>query len=171
MNFPSFPSSAPLLSVLPISTVQISLATEWFLYLLITRFQPAVWLLFFWNLSSHWTFFPAKGYRCDLKTPVKDVSSFLIHKQNWTHVIMLCRQVSPHFCSCSILISVPDCLQHQGSLVRGNLTQHLQLYPGNQIFTPCGPASALFLGLTVLEQQFWRDVRCWVISKSMAASG
>lgn len=159
MNFPSFPSLAPLLSFLPISTVKISLATEWLCCLLITRFQTAVLLLSFWNLSNHWTLFPAERGLQDLKALVKDVSSFSIHKQNWACVIMLCRQVSPHFCSCSVLISVPFCLQQKGRILWEEISPNTcSCIQGTKYLSPVALLQHCFLDLL-----FWRGVRGWVI--------
>ena len=107
MNFPSFPAPDPLLSFLPISTVKVSSASEGLLGFLMARFQPAVLLLSFWNLSDHWNSSSAKAGHRDLKASVKDGSTFFITSRIEPVSIMLCRQVSPHFYSCSEIISVP----------------------------------------------------------------
>jgi hypothetical protein len=80
---------------------------------------------------------------------VEDISSFFFHKQNWARAVLLCWQVSPHFCS-ALLYS-----QFRSASLRRDAPCERKSHPTLGVVTrepnisPWGLASALFLTLVL----------------------
>lgn len=135
MKFPLFPSAALLLSLLPLS-VKVSLASELTPLpvnhqittncgaIFLESIKPVELFSLLWaaavTLQHGWKAFPAFSFTSRTEhVSLCSVGKFL------------------PACTAAVWISVPLGLRQKGpSLVRGNLTQHMQLYPGNQIFSP-----------------------------------
>ena len=148
-----------------ISNVQISLETEWLLFLLITKFQLTV-LLSFWNLSNHWHAFPCWG---KLPWPWSIGEScfqhFHLQAGLSTCHCALSANFSP-FLLLLFLISVPFCFSQKEQDLWEEISPNTCSCIQGTKYLPHGPGSALSLGFADLEQHVWRDVMGWALKQA-----